>query len=396
MQYCFDTILDRTRERSKTWDFRTLKPGQLPMNGAETHFICPEPVRKAIHAVAEWPVYGYPYFTEDFSNAAAGWQKRRHNWECDPKWIEFVGGIVPGIAFAIQAVSRPGDKVLINTPAYDPFRTVIEANDRMLLESPLIINEEGAFFDWGNMETCFADPGTKAFILCDPHNPTGKSCTMEELLHIATLAEKYKVLVIVDEVHADFVYHGEHIAYPTVSLSAQQNSVVVMNPSKTFNVAGFRTGAIIIPNDELHKKINVKILAVKGISRTITGVAAFEACYGGQCDDYADQVRDYIYSNLRYLEQFLKERIPQIHLVHPDACFVCWLDCKGLGFGSQAELIDFFRSAGVLVTSGEEFDHNGRADGYVRMAYGFPRTQLQDALERLAAAVEKRGGDIHE
>lgn len=393
MTYNFDEILDRSRERSKTWDFRTLKPGQLPMNGAETHFACPAPVREAVHAVAEWEIYGYPYFTEDFSNAAAGYMKRRHRWDCDPSWVEFVGGIVPGIAFAIQAVSQPGDKILINTPAYDPFRSVIEANERLVEESPLLITREHVEFDWADMESRFRDPRTKAFILCDPHNPTGKSCTRAELEKIAGLAEQYHVLVIVDEVHADFVFHGSHISYPTVSASALQNSVVVINPSKTFNVAGFRTGAVIVPNEALRQRINVKILAVKGISRTITGVAAFEACYDGRCDDYADQVCAYVRENEQMLSAFLAEHIPDIHLIPPDACFVCWLDCRELGFATQEELMSFFTSAGVLVTSGEEFDHHGRGLGFVRMAYAFPRAQLRQALERLAEAVnhmEKR------
>lgn len=389
MQYDFDRILDRTRERSKTWDFRTLRPGQLPMNGAETHFACPVPVREAVQAVAEWEVYGYPYFTEDFSNAAASWMQRRHGWDCDPRWVEFVGGIVPGIAFAVQAVSQPGDKVLINTPAYDPFRSMVEANDRVLTESPLVIGEDGVFFDWEDMERRFSDPLTKAFILCDPHNPTGKSCTEEELCRISRLSEKYGVLVIVDEVHADFVFHGRHISYPTVSDWARNNSVVVINPSKTFNVAGFRTGAVIVPNEELRAHINKKILAVKGISRTITGVAAFEACYDGRCDDYADQICAYIYDNERYLAAFLKEHIPEIRLIRPDACFVCWLDCRGLGFTEQSQLMEFFINAGVLVTSGEEFDRTGLGKGFVRMAYGFPRSQLKEALERLAAAAKE-------
>ena len=394
MEYCFDEILDRTRERSKTWDFRTLKPGQLPMNGAETHFACPVPVKEAVRAVAAWEVYGYPYFTEDFSNAAAGYMKRRHGWDCDPSWVEFVGGIVPGIAFAIQAVSQPGDKVLINTPAYDPFRSMIEANERVVEESPLLISRERVEFDWEDMEARFRDPRTKAFILCDPHNPTGKNCTYQELRKIADLAERYGVLVIVDEVHADFVFHGAHISYPTVSESALQNSVVVINPSKTFNVAGFRTGAVIVPNEALREKINVKILAVKGISRTITGVAAFEACYDGRCDDYADQVCAYVAENEKLLASFLEEHIPSIHLIRPDACFICWLDCRDLGFPDQKSLMDFFTSAGVLVTSGEEFDHNGRGAGFVRMAYAFPRSQLLQALERLAEAAKRIGKGV--
>lgn len=390
IEYDFDRVLDRSRERSKTWDFRRLKPGDIPMNGAETHFACPDPVREAVQAVADWEVYGYPYFTDEFSDAAAGYMKRRHGWDCDPAWVEFVHGIIPGIAFAIQAVSEPGDSVLINTPAYDPFRSMIDCGGRRVAESPLRIAPEGAAFDWEDMERRFADPKVKAFILCDPHNPTGKSCTRQELEHIAELSERYGVLVIVDEVHADFVFTGRHVPYPTVSEYARMNSVVVINPSKTFNVAGFRTGAVIVPNPGLHDKINRNITAVKGGARTITGVAAFEACYDGRCDDYADQVRAYIRENLGYLTKFLKERLPEVRLIRPDACFVCWLDCRGLGFQSQPELMNFWNGTGVLLSDGLEYDRIGLGKGFVRMAYGFPQSQLKEALDRLAQAVEER------
>ena len=386
-KFIFDQILDRTRERSKTWDFRTLKPGALPMNGAETHYACPGPVREAVQAVADWPIYGYPYFTEDFVQAAAGYQKRRHGWNCDPAWIEFVGGIVPGIAFILQAVTQVGDQVLINAPAYSPFRSTVEANDRMIVESMLKISPEGASFDWEDMEYKFSDPGTKAFILCDPHNPTGKCCTMEELARIDALAQQYGVFVIVDEVHADFVFRGRHISYPTVSEYARLHSAVVINPSKTFNVAGFRTGAVIVPNEEVHAAVNKRILAVKGISRTITGVAAFEACYDGRCDDYADAVCTYVRENLLWLEAFLKVRLPQIRPVRPDGCFVCWLDCNGLGFATQKELMAFLDGTGVMLSDGSDYFADGDGRGYVRMAYAFPRSQLQEALERLENAV---------
>ncbi|MDY3692431.1 MAG: aminotransferase class I/II-fold pyridoxal phosphate-dependent enzyme [Dysosmobacter sp.] len=387
MQYNFDQILDRSKERSKTWDPSMCKPGDIPMHGAETHYTCPYPVLEAVREVASWSVYGYPYFTDDFSNAAARFQKKWHGWDCDPAWIEFVGGIVPGIAFAIQAVTKPGDKVVLNVPAYSPFRTVIETNDRVLVESYLQVTPEQVSFDWEDMERKFSDPDVKAFILCDPHNPTGKSCTREELEKIAALSEKYGVFVIVDEVHADYVFVGRHISYPTVSEYAKHHSAVVMNPSKTFNVAGFRTAAIIVPDRETHDKINVKILAVKGISRTITGVAAFEACYDGRCDDYVEQLRAYVSENMEYVKTFFQTRNPKIRMVRPDGCFVCWLDCAGLGFKTQKELMAFLNGTGILLSDGADYFADGDGRGFVRMAYGFPRPMLREALERLEAAV---------
>lgn len=142
--YDFNVIVDRSRERSKTWDPRNVKPGQLPMNGAEMHFACPIPVLEAVREVSECQVYGYPYFTDDFAQAAAGWMKRRHDWDVDYKWVEFVGGIVPGIAFAMQAMTKVGDGIIINTPAYSPFRDCIRDNDRKLVESGLLIDSERA------------------------------------------------------------------------------------------------------------------------------------------------------------------------------------------------------------------------------------------------------------
>ena len=390
--YDFNVIVDRSRERSKTWDPRNVKPGQLPMNGAEMHFACPIPVLEAVREVSECQVYGYPYFTDDFAQAAAGWMKRRHDWDVDYKWVEFVGGIVPGIAFAMQAMTKVGDGIIINTPAYSPFRDCIRDNDRKLVESGLLIDSEKGTveFDWADMEAKFADPNNTCFILCDPQNPTGKSCTLEELKKIEELSKKYNVFVIVDEVHADFVFDGKrHICYPTVGDFAKGFSGVVINPSKTFNTAGFRTAAIIIPNQEIHDKTNVKIAAVKGYSRTITGVAAFEAAYGGKCDDFADQAREYVQTMRNKMCDYFAENIPEMKIIKPEACFVCWCDCHGLGFEDQGEMMKFLAEAGVLMSNGLEYDKElGR--GYVRIAYGFPEIQLMPALEKLAAAVKAR------
>ena len=390
--YDFNVIVDRSRERSKTWDPRNVKPGQLPMNGAEMHFACPIPVLEAVREVSECQVYGYPYFTDDFAQAAAGWMKRRHDWDVDYKWVEFVGGIVPGIAFAMQAMTKVGDGIIINTPAYSPFRDCIRDNDRKLVESGLLIDSEKGTveFDWADMEAKFADPNNTCFILCDPQNPTGKSCTLEELKKIEELSKKYNVFVIVDEVHADFVFDGKrHICYPTVGDFAKEFSAVVINPSKTFNTAGFRTAAIIIPNQEIHDKTNVKIAAVKGYSRTITGVAAFEAAYGGKCDDFADQASEYVQTMRNKMCDYFAENIPEMKIIKPEACFVCWCDCHGLGFEDQGEMMKFLAEAGVLMSNGLEYDKElGR--GYVRIAYGFPEIQLMPALEKLAAAVKAR------
>lgn len=390
--YDFNVIVDRSRERSKTWDPRNVKPGQLPMNGAEMHFACPIPVLEAVREVSECQVYGYPYFTDDFAQAAAGWMKRRHDWDVDYKWVEFVGGIVPGIAFAMQAMTKVGDGIIINTPAYSPFRDCIRDNDRKLVESGLLIDSEKGTveFDWADMEAKFADPNNTCFILCDPQNPTGKSCTLEELKKIEELSKKYNVFVIVDEVHADFVFDGKrHICYPTVGDFAKGFSAVVINPSKTFNTAGFRTAAIIIPNQEIHDKTNVKIAAVKGYSRTITGVAAFEAAYGGKCDDFADQAREYVQTMRNKMCDYFAENIPEMKIIKPEACFVCWCDCHGLGFEDQGEMMKFLAEAGVLMSNGLEYDKElGR--GYVRIAYGFPEIQLMPALKKLAAAVKAR------
>ena len=390
--YDFNVIVDRSRERSKTWDPRNVKPGQLPMNGAEMHFACPIPVLEAVREVSECQVYGYPYFTDDFAQAAAGWMKRRHDWDVDYKWVEFVGGIVPGIAFAMQAMTKVGDGIIINTPAYSPFRDCIRDNDRKLVESGLLIDSEKGTveFDWADMEAKFADPNNTCFILCDPQNPTGKSCTLEELKKIEELSKKYNVFVIVDEVHADFVFDGKrHICYPTVGDFAKEFSAVVINPSKTFNTAGFRTAAIIIPNQEIHDKTNVKIAAVKGYSRTITGVAAFEAAYGGKCDDFADQAREYVQTMRNKMCDYFAENIPEMKIIKPEACFVCWCDCHGLGFEDQGEMMKFLAEAGVLMSNGLEYDKE-RGRGYVRIAYGFPEIQLMPALEKLAAAVKAR------
>lgn len=389
----FEAVLDRTKERSKTWDFRTLKPGELPMHGAEHHFACPQPVLDAVRQVAECQIYGYPYFTDDFENNAAGWLKRRFGYDAKPEEVLFTHGIIPGIAYVLQCWCLPGDKVLINTPAYGPFRECIAKNYCFVEESPLIVTDSGAYFDWDDMEAKFKDPDVRAFILCDPHNPTGKNCTREELLKIAELSEKYEVFVITDEVHADFVFDGKkHTCYPAVSEYAREHSAVTINPSKTFNVAGFRTGAVIIPNASMRARADDRNKAVKGYSRTITGIAAFEACYGGACDEYATELSRYVEKLRNYMFSFVEERIPEIKIIKPEATFISWWDVNGLGFKTEKEILSFFADkAGMLVSGASGYESGGsRSDGYIRVAYAFPHSQLRIALERLEKAVRER------
>ncbi|MDD4321554.1 MAG: aminotransferase class I/II-fold pyridoxal phosphate-dependent enzyme, partial [Acidaminococcaceae bacterium] len=293
----FDTTLNRRNTQCKKWD--TYGDDVIPMWIADTDFKCPEPIVKAIQKRAEHEVFGYPCIDKGYEEAVCGWQKRRLGWEVKPEWVEYTPAVVPAIVYAMRAFTNPGDNVLVQMPAYHPFHQVIPHNGRYIAPNLLLHGEDGAWsIDWEDMEKKLSEPRTTMFLLCSPHNPTGKCFTREELEKISQLCIKHHVFVVSDEIHSDIIYKGfKHIPFGSVSEGAANNCVVCVNPSKTFNIAGFRTGAAIIPNLNNHDRFYSEMENLKAFGRNIFGTLAVQTAYT-ECDYYADQLMEYLQGNL--------------------------------------------------------------------------------------------------
>lgn len=386
MKHDFDVVVDRRHTQCKKWD--TYGEDVIPMWIADTDFQCPEPVLDAIRKRAGHGIYGYPVISKDYEEAVSGWQQRRFGWHVDPAWVEYTPAVVPAIVYAMRAFTHPGDRIIVQMPAYHPFHQVIPHNGRLIAPNPLIENPDGSWsVDWKNFEELAADPRTTMFLLCNPQNPTGKCFTKEELLHFAALCEKHHLFVVSDEIHSDIVYKGtRHIPFGSVSDWAAGHCIVCVNPSKTFNIAGFRTGAAIIPDADNHGLFYNELENVKAFGRNIFGTLAVRTAYN-ECGYYADQLVEYLEKNLSFTRRFLEQEIPEIKLGPVQGTYLLWLDCRAFRMDHLA-LMDFFlNEAKVSLNDGYTFGAEG--DGFMRLNIACPRSQLEEALKRMAQAAAK-------
>lgn len=387
MEYNFDSLINRMGTNSLKWDYvNTIfnKEDVLPLWVADMDFKCAEPIIKAIEERAKHGIYGYTGNPESYYNSIINWMKKRHGWEIKKSWIAHSPGIVPGINMCVLAYSNPGDKILVQSPVYFPFFSAIENHKRILVNSPLKLVHEKYYMDFKDLESKFK-AGVKLMILCNPHNPVGRVWSLEELKLLGDLCIKYNVTIISDEIHSDLIYPSyKHISIASISEELALRTVTCIAPSKTFNIAGLATATLIIPSEELLNKYNA-VLNNLGISMCNTfGVTALEAAYT-HGEDWLGQLIIYLEGNMKFLDHFLKTRIPKIKLIPPEGTYLAWLDCRDLDFNAE-ELKNFMiHKAGVGLNNGIEFGYGG--EGFQRMNIACPREVLEKALTRIEAAI---------
>ncbi len=386
MKHNFDELIERRGTECKKWN--TYDADVIPMWIADTDFKCPQPVIEAMVKRAEHGIFGYPTNLNSFEQSIVNWQKKRFGWEVQTDWVEYTPAVIPAIVYAMYAFTNPGDNVVIQMPAYHPFHAIIPDNGRHILGNPLILREDGSYdVDFENLEELLKKRKTTMFLLCSPHNPTGKCFTRKELTKMSELCLKYNVFVVSDEIHSDIIYSGnQHIPYGSLSQAAADNCVVCVNPSKTFNIAGVRTGAAIIPNRNNHDLFYAPLEALKAYGRTIFGTLPIEVSYN-ECEYYADQLLEYLEGNRKCLKEFLETKVPKIKMGNPQATYLMWLNCKELNLEPK-ELQQFFlQKAKVAMNEGSTFGPGGA--GFMRMNIACPRSRLVEALERIEKAVNQ-------
>lgn len=386
MKHDFDELINRRGTGCKKWD--TYPEDVIPMWIADTDFHCPQPVIDAMVKRAQHGIYGYPDNYKTFEEAIVNWQKRRFNWDIKPEWVEYTPAVIPAIVYAMQAFTQAGDNVVLQMPAYHPFHEIIPNNGRHILGNEMILQEDGSYaIDFDNLEELLSKRRTTMFLLCSPHNPTGKCFTREELTKISDLCLKHNVFVVSDEIHSDIIYKGhKHIPFGSISQEAADNCVVCVNPSKTFNIAGVRTGAAVIPNRKNHDRFYSPLESLKAYGRTIFGTLPIEVAYN-ECEYYADQLLEYLEGNLAYLKKFMAERVPKIKVGDPQATYLIWLNCKALNMEPKELQRFFLEEAKVAMNEGSTFKTGG--SGFMRMNIACPRSRLVEALNRIEAAVNK-------
>ncbi len=382
MTHDFDEMVNRRGTDSKKYS--VYPEDVIPMWIADSDFKAPQPVVAALVARMQEGVYGYTPVSSRLKAAAAGWQKERFGWEADKSWAEYVPGVISGVISAVRALSHPGDNIVIQTPCYPPFTDLSEHNGRHLLRNELVLTDGRYEIDFEDFEKKCGDPRTKLFILCNPQNPTGRVFTREELTRLGRICMDNHVTVLADEIHCDLVYQGfKHIPFAGISKEFEQHSVTFMNPSKTFNLPGFRTAAFIAANPVLKNAVHDIVVNNKAIGENICGTIAFCTAYE-ECAYYVDQMVEYLEANRDLVENTLRD-VKGIQVVHAEGTYLLWLDCRGLGM-NQARLDQFFVETVKLgLNSGSTFGPEG--SGFLRMNIACPKATVEEALKRIMEAL---------
>lgn len=388
-QYDFDEVIERKGTSSVKHDKLKLLFGRddlLSLWVADMDFRTPDFIVKALKERCDHEVFGYTFAPDSYFESITTWVQYRYHWKVPREWISYIPGIVRGISFALDCFTQPGDKVIIQPPVYHPFRLVPEALGREVLDNPLRLVNGRYEMDFEHLESLM-DERCKAFILCSPHNPGGIVWNKDTLIRLAEICHRHGVLVISDEIHAEMVFPGNtQSPFASVSELAAANSLTFMAPSKTFNIAGIVSSYAVVPDPVLREKFFAYLQARELGEGTIFAYTATTAAYTYGAE-WLQQMRQYVIANMNYVDEYLKNHIPQIKVYPAQASFLLWLDCRELNL-SQEELVRLFvEDARLALNDGRIFGAEGV--GYMRLNIGCPRAVLEKALPALAQAVNK-------
>ncbi len=388
--YNFDEVIPRWEHNSKKWtDWRCYGMEEvnrqiLPMWIADMDFRCEPSILMELEKVIKWGAIGYDSQKDSFYEVFIDWQKRRNSWQVEKHQLIPVPGVVFGVANAIRAFTKEDDKILVQTPVYYPFFTIIEKNKRKIVENPLIFSGKRYEIDFEDFERKIKD--CKMMILCSPHNPVGRVWSLEELKKMAKICIDNNVLIVSDEIHSDLILSGnKHIPIASISDNISKQTITVTAPSKTFNIAGLNQSIAIISDESIRNRYNESIDA-GGVSKTSSfGIVGFEAAYK-YGEKWLDQALEYIEDNIDYTIDYIEKNISRVGVYKPEGTFLLWLDLRGFGVECE-ELNEILIEKGkLLLDHGCKFGEESK--GFYRLNVGVPKKILIDALERLNKVCE--------
>lgn len=380
--YNFDKLLQRKNTDCTKWDALEREYGKndlMPFWVADADYAVLPEIGEAISKRSDVDqTFGYTFAGEKYYSSVIQWNRKRHGLEAAKDNIIPVPGVVTGIAVALMSLTEEGDQVLINTPVYTPFFTVVRNLNRVLQESPLVKSDGRYYMDFTDIEQRFRE-GTKAFILCSPHNPVGRVWTLDELQQLSFLCRKYHVLLISDEIHSDIVFQpSKH----TPILNVDPDAVLINSPSKTFNIAGLKGSVVFIKNKELYKKYAAFVDALHLYVNMFALLATETAYTKGEL--WLEELLEYLKGNAEFVLNFVKQRIPGIKAYLPESTYLLWLDFSEFGLTDKELEARIEDKAKLALNPGTEY---GTEYGqYMRLNIACPRFYLEEGMEKLAAA----------
>lgn len=386
-KYDFDQVIDRHGTGSFKYDGLLDRFGRtdvMPMWVADMEFATPDFIIDALKERLLHPILGYAKDHPDYWPSVIDWIEDHHGYRAQREWLTYIPGIVKGIGFAINHFTKPGDKVIIQPPVYHPFRLVPQNNGRQVVNNPLK-EVDGGHYEMDLDHLRKVAPGAKMLIMSNPHNPAGIVWPKEVLQEVAEIAHENGLIVISDEIHCDMVLFGhKHHVFTSVSDKAAEVGIVFGAPTKTFNIAGIVSSFALIPNPTIRTPFYEWLEASEFSEANIFAPIATQAAFR-QGENWRQQMIEYLEGNVKYVEDFCRERLPQIKPLRPEASFLVWLDCRKLGL-NQDELNDLFlNKAHLALNDGSMFGQEGT--GFMRLNIGCPRSMIATALTRLENAL---------
>ena len=385
MKFLFDEPIDRRGTSCVKWD-ESPSADVIPMWVADMDFPVAPAIHEAIKKRAEHSIFGYTIVEEDYYEAVISWFLRRHQWTIQREEILYTTGVIPAMSCAIKALTMPGEKVLILSPDYNCFFSSIRNNGCEVSETILVKDGDSFVVDWEDFEQRCADEKTTVFLLCNPHNPTGRVWSKEELERMNTICMKYGVKVISDEIHGELIMPGYLFQpFATVNDACRQNSVILNSPSKSFNIAGLQTANIICSQPEWRRRIDRAINIHEVCDLNPFGPVALKAAYN-ESEEWIDELNQYLWDNYQALCQFFEKELPLCKVTQLEGTYLVWLDVTRYSNDVEKLCDDLLTRGKVWVNPGTMYGAES-GKGYIRINIACPRSRMMEGLERIKETI---------
>ena len=377
--YSFDNIIERRGTGCVKWDEAT--EGVIPLWVADMDFAVAPAIQEAIRKRAEHPIFGYTFIQEDYYEAVISWFKRRHHWTIAREHILYTIGVVPAMSVAIKALTLPGEKVLILSPDYNCFFSSVKNNGCEVVESVLRFRDETRRFevDWEDFEAKCADEKCTVFLLCNPHNPTGRVWTREELRQMSDICRRHQVRIVSDEIHCELVMPGHHFCPMGL---IDETAIILNSPSKSFNIAGLQTANIICTDAATRRRLDRVININEVCDLNPFGPVALIAAYN-ESENWIDELNKYLWDNYTILCDFIGKNLPQWKVMPLEGTYLVWIDVSTCCDNVEAYCDMILQKCKVWLNPGSMYGSTS-GEGYLRINLACPKSTLQEALKRLA------------
>lgn len=383
--YDFDTIINRRGTLSYKWD--SCADGVLPMWVADMDFKTAPAIIDALHKRIDNGCFGYTLVPDEYYDAVVNWFSRRHGWLIDKEKMIYTSGVVPALSAIIKALTNPGDKVIIQTPVYNCFFSSIRNNGCEILPNSLLPDGDTFRMDFDDLERKTSNPAAKLLILCNPHNPTGRVWTREELIRLGEICIRNGVTVVSDEIHCEFVFTGyKYIPFASISEELAANSIICISPSKAFNIAGLQIANIVAPNEEIRSKIDNAINVNEVCDVNPFGVIATMAAYN-ESSDWLDQLVEYIQGNYEFMKDFCQINLPDFPISKLEGTYLVWMDCGKTGLTAEQLEVEIEKEVKLRLNAGTMYGTEGQS--HLRWNLACPRALLSDGLNRFLTWIRR-------